>query len=107
MDFTLYWFMLPVSMGVATTAMLSGIGGAALFTLRLVIGFHLFLGEGAVAILIRIGEKLLMAGSHFVFRHPAVAIGVELVEHLIPVAVTGLRAEGHQAQSEACGGSNE
>lgn len=32
MDFTLYWFMLPVSMGVATTAMLSGIGGAALFT---------------------------------------------------------------------------
>ncbi len=32
MDFSLYWFMLPVSMGVATTAMLSGIGGAALFT---------------------------------------------------------------------------
>ncbi len=32
MDFGLYWFMLPVSMGVATTAMLSGIGGAALFT---------------------------------------------------------------------------
>lgn len=32
MDFTLYWFMLPVSMLVATTAMLSGIGGAALFT---------------------------------------------------------------------------
>jgi len=31
MDFTLYWFMFPVSMLVATTAMLSGIGGAALF----------------------------------------------------------------------------
>jgi uncharacterized membrane protein YfcA len=32
MDWTLYWFMFPVSIGVATTAMLSGIGGAALFT---------------------------------------------------------------------------
>jgi hypothetical protein len=32
MDWTIYWFMFPVSIGVATTAMLSGIGGAALFT---------------------------------------------------------------------------
>lgn len=31
MDFTLYWFMFPVSIMVATTAMLTGIGGAALF----------------------------------------------------------------------------
>ena len=31
MDFTLYWFMFPVAMMVCTTAMLSGIGGAALF----------------------------------------------------------------------------
>ena len=32
MDFTLYWFMFPVSIAIATCAMLSGIGGAALFT---------------------------------------------------------------------------
>ena len=32
MDFTLYWFMFPASIVVATLAMLSGIGGAALFT---------------------------------------------------------------------------
>lgn len=32
MDWTLYWFMFPISIGVATVAMLSGIGGAALFT---------------------------------------------------------------------------
>jgi uncharacterized membrane protein YfcA len=32
LDFTLYWFMFPVAIGVATCAMLSGIGGAALFT---------------------------------------------------------------------------
>ncbi|MEO0574866.1 MAG: sulfite exporter TauE/SafE family protein [Pseudomonadota bacterium] len=32
MDLTLYWFMFPVGICVATSAMLSGIGGAALFT---------------------------------------------------------------------------
>lgn len=31
MDWTLYWFMFPVAIFVATSAMLSGIGGAALF----------------------------------------------------------------------------
>ncbi len=31
MDLTLYWFMFPVGIVVATSAMLSGIGGAALF----------------------------------------------------------------------------
>ena len=30
-DWTLYWFMFPVAICVATTAMLSGIGGAAMF----------------------------------------------------------------------------
>ena len=32
MDFVQYWFMFPTAILVATTAMLSGIGGAALFT---------------------------------------------------------------------------
>ncbi|MBT8092946.1 MAG: sulfite exporter TauE/SafE family protein [Gammaproteobacteria bacterium] len=41
MDFTLYWFMFPVSIGVATCAMLSGIGGAALFTPIFVLVFPL------------------------------------------------------------------
>ena len=31
MDWTLYWFMFPVAVMVATSAMMSGIGGAALF----------------------------------------------------------------------------
>ena len=30
-DWTLYWFMFPVAILVATSAMLSGIGGAAIF----------------------------------------------------------------------------
>lgn len=41
MDLTLYWFMFPVSIGVATCAMLSGIGGAALFTPIFVLIFPL------------------------------------------------------------------
>jgi uncharacterized membrane protein YfcA len=40
-DFTLYWFMFPVSIAVATCAMLSGIGGAALFTPIFVLVFPL------------------------------------------------------------------
>jgi uncharacterized membrane protein YfcA len=41
MDFTLYWFMCPVSIVVATCAMLSGIGGAALFTPIFILVFPL------------------------------------------------------------------
>ncbi|MEM7764255.1 MAG: sulfite exporter TauE/SafE family protein [Pseudomonadota bacterium] len=41
MDFTLYWFMFPVAVCVATAAMLSGIGGAALFTPIFILGFPL------------------------------------------------------------------
>jgi uncharacterized membrane protein YfcA len=44
LDFTLYWFMFPVSIVVATCAMLSGIGGAALFTPIFILIFPL-LGE--------------------------------------------------------------
>ncbi len=43
MDLTLYWFMLPVAVCVATCAMLCGIGGAALFTPIFILVFP-FLG---------------------------------------------------------------
>ena len=48
MDFTLYWFMFPVSILVATCAMLSGIGGAALFTPIFVLVFPLLGPEYAL-----------------------------------------------------------
>ncbi len=48
MDFTLYWFMFPVSIVVATCAMLSGIGGAALFTPIFVLIFPLLGPEYAL-----------------------------------------------------------
>ncbi len=60
MDWTIYWFMLPVSMMVATTAMLSGIGGAALFTPIFLIIFPL------------LGPEYPLAG-------PVAAIGVALL----------------------------
>ncbi len=41
MDWTIYRFMFPVSICIATTAMLSGIGGAALFTPVFIIVFPL------------------------------------------------------------------
>ena len=55
MDFALYWFMFPVSICVATTAMLSGIGGAALFMPIFLLIFPLLgadyvLGSAATAI---------------------------------------------------------
>lgn len=41
MDWTVYWFMLPVCIVVATTAMFSGISGAALLTPLFILGFPL------------------------------------------------------------------
>lgn len=42
MDWTVYWFMLPVCITVASVAMFSGISGAALLTPIFLIGFPLF-----------------------------------------------------------------
>ena len=60
MDFTLYWFMFPVSICVATTAMLSGIGGAAYFMPIFLIIFPLL-------------------GPEYPLASPVAAIGVALL----------------------------
>lgn len=60
LDWTIYWFMLPISMCVATTAMLSGIGGAALFAPIFLIIFPI------------LGPEYLLAGT-------AAAIGTALM----------------------------
>lgn len=60
MDFTLYWFMFPVSICVATSAMLSGIGGAALFTPIFILVFPLLGAEYALGSTVAaIGTALL------------------------------------------------
>ena len=98
MDFTQYWFMLPVSMLVATTAMLSGIGGAALFTPIFIIIFPL-LGpeyplESTIAV---IGTALLTEtfgfSSGFVgyYRKRLIdfSIAYKFLLVSIPVAIVG------------------
>ncbi len=53
MDWTIYWFMFPLAIGVTTTASLCGIGGPALFTPIFIILFPLlgpeYLLQSAVA----------------------------------------------------------
>jgi len=98
MDFTLYWFMFPVSVCVATLAMLSGIGGAALFTPIFVLIFPL-LGpeyplESTVA---AIGSALLtqtfgfMSGFVGYYRKKLIdsAIVFRFLRISVPVAIGG------------------
>ena len=59
-DWTLYWFMFPIAMCVATTAMLSGIGGAAMFAPIFMIIFPIL-------------------GPEYQFENMAAAIGVALL----------------------------
>ena len=59
-DWTLYWFMFPVAICVATSAMLSGIGGAAIFAPIFMIIFPLL-------------------GPEYPFESIAAAIGVALL----------------------------
>ena len=59
LDWVQYWFMFPISMGVATTAMLSGIGGAALFIPIFVIIFPMLGPEYPLTTAAAIGSALL------------------------------------------------
>lgn len=59
MDWTQYWFMFPVAMCVATMAMLSGIGGAALFIPIFVIIFPLLGPEYPLTTAAAIGSALM------------------------------------------------
>ena len=59
LDWVQYWFMFPISIGVATTAMLSGIGGAALFIPIFVIIFPILGPEYPLTTAAAIGSALL------------------------------------------------
>ena len=59
LDWVQYWFMLPISICVATTAMLSGIGGAALFIPIFVIIFPILGPEYPLTTAAAIGSALL------------------------------------------------
>lgn len=64
MDWTVYWFMLPVCTVIATTAMFSGISGAALLTPTFLIGFPLF-SVPRLTLVAAIGTSLFLEASGF------------------------------------------
>ena len=64
MDWTVYWFMLPVCIVIAAIAMFSGISGAALLTPTFLIGFPL-LGVPRLTTLAAIGTSLFLEASGF------------------------------------------
>ncbi len=64
MDWTVYWFMLPVCIVIASVAMFSGISGAALLTPTFLIGFPLF-GVARLSTVAAIGTALFLEASGF------------------------------------------
>jgi uncharacterized protein len=64
MDWTVYWFMLPVCITVASVAMFSGISGAAMLTPIFLIGFPL-LGVPRLSTVAAIGTSLFLETSGF------------------------------------------
>ena len=97
MDWTQYWFMFPVAICVATCAMLSGIGGAALFIPIFVIIFPLLGPEYPLATSAAIGSALMTEvfgfSSGFIgyYRKRLIDFksAVPFVSVSIPVAIVG------------------
>ena len=98
MDFTLYWFMFPVSICVATCAMLSGIGGAALFTPIFILIFPLLGPEYPLSsTLAAIGTALLTETFGFTsgfigyYRRRMIdfAMGIRFLKLSVPIAILG------------------
>jgi len=101
LDFTLYWFMFPVSIFVATCAMLSGIGGAAFFTPIFILVFPL-LGPDYVleSTLAAVGAALFtqtfgfLSGFIGYYRRKLIdyALAWRILRIAIPMAVFGALA---------------
>jgi uncharacterized protein len=64
MDWTVYWFMFPVCIMIASIAMFSGISGAAMLTPIFLIGFPL-LGVPRLSTVAAIGTSLFLETSGF------------------------------------------
>jgi uncharacterized membrane protein YfcA len=92
MDLTLYWFMFPVAICVATSAMLSGIGGAALFTPIFILGFPLLgpeyvLGSTVAAIGTALLTETFGFTSGLIGYHLKRTIDFELAKRFLVVSV--------------------
>ena len=108
MDWTQYWFMFPVAMCVATCAMLSGIGGAALFIPIFVIIFPLLGPEYPLATSAAIGSALMTEvfgfSSGFIgyYRKRLIDFksAVPFISVSIPVAIIGALLFGFLQEQE-------
>ncbi len=98
MDFALYWFMFPVSIVVATCAMLSGIGGAALFTPIFILVFPLLGPEyvlhstiAAIAAALITQTFGFLSGFVGYYRRRLIdfAIAWRIVRVAVPVGIAG------------------
>ena len=82
LDWVQHWFMFPVSTGIATTAMLSGIGGAALFIPIFVTILPVLGPEYPLTTAAAIGAALMAAGG-------LSAIPRNLVVYTVPAVIIG------------------
>jgi len=98
MDFSLYWFILPISVLIATTAMLSGIGGGALFMPLFLLVFPLLgpkyvLSEPTAAIAVALLTETFGFSSGFVAYYRKKLIDFKLSGSFlaisVPVAILG------------------
>ncbi|MGB0577099.1 MAG: sulfite exporter TauE/SafE family protein [Alphaproteobacteria bacterium] len=109
MDWTIYWFMFPVSICVATTAMLSGIGGAALFIPIFVIIFPLLGPEYPLHTAAAIGTALMTEvfgfSSGFIGYHRKRLIdfksAVPFLKWSVPVAIIGAVLLGYLHEQDS------
>lgn len=108
MDFLQYWFMFPVAICVATCAMLSGIGGAALFTPIFVLVFPLLgpeyvLESTVAAIAVALITQTFGFASGFVgyYRRRLIDYGLawRMIRIAVPVAVLGVWSANHLPDS--------
>ena len=103
MDFTLYWFMFPTAICVATLAMLSGIGGAALFTPIFILVFPLLgpeyvLNSTIAAIVTALITQTFGFLSGFIgyYRRRLIDFGIafRIIRVSVPVAIAGALVAG-------------
>ncbi|MGH3648086.1 MAG: sulfite exporter TauE/SafE family protein [Micromonosporaceae bacterium] len=102
MDWTVYWFMLPVCIVVASIAMYSGISGAAMLIPVFLIGFPLF-DVPRLTTVAAIGVSLLLETSGFgtgLYRYlrrrlVATATAGRLIAVTLPLGAVGAIASAH------------
>ena len=102
MDWTVFWFMLPVCLVIATVAMFSGISGAALLTPVFLIVFPL-IGVPRLGTVAAIGTSLLLETSGFgtgLYRYIKMRLvdfrtAGRLIALTVPLAVVGAVVSRH------------